>query len=43
MYDEYDNKDTGRVNPEEHKEEAVTTNFIMRDPDPEKPITFIRN
>lgn len=37
MYDEYDNKDTGRVNPEEHKEEAVTTNFIMRDPDPEKP------
>ncbi len=29
-------KDTGRMNPEEHKEEAVTTNFIMRDPDLEK-------
>ncbi|ADL03208.1 S1C family serine protease [Lacrimispora saccharolytica] len=37
MYDENENKDTGRMNPEEHKEEAVTTNFIMRDPDSEKP------
>ncbi len=36
MYDENESKDTGRVNPEEHKEEAVTTNFIMRDPDSEK-------
>ncbi len=36
MNDEYDNKDTGRTNPEENKEEAVTTNFIMRDPEPEK-------
>lgn len=36
MYDENENKDTGRVNPDENKEEAVTTNFIMRDPDLEK-------
>lgn len=35
MYDEDEKKDTGRMNPEEHKEEAVTTNFIMRDPDSE--------
>jgi len=33
MYDENENKDTGRINPEEHKEETVTTNFIMREPD----------
>ncbi|GLC82535.1 S1C family serine protease [Lacrimispora brassicae] len=35
MYDENENKDidTGRMNPEEHKEEAVTTNFTMSDPD----------
>ncbi|MEY8354118.1 trypsin-like peptidase domain-containing protein [Lachnospiraceae bacterium 54-53] len=33
MYDENDNKETGRLNPEDHKEEAVTTNFIMRDPE----------
>jgi serine protease Do len=36
MYDEDEKKDTGRMNPEEHKEEAVTTNFIMKDPDLEK-------
>ena len=29
MYDEDESKDTGRMNPEEHKEEAVTTNFII--------------
>lgn len=34
MYDENENKDTGRVNPEENK--VATTNFIMRDPDLEK-------
>ncbi|MCA5010855.1 peptidase S1, partial [Clostridioides difficile] len=39
MYDEDESKDTGRMNPEEHKEEAVTTNFIMRDPDLEKSST----
>ncbi len=32
MFD--DNKDTGRLNPEEHKEDPVNTNFVMRDPDP---------
>jgi serine protease Do len=36
MYDENENKDTGRMNPEEHKDEADSTNFIMSDPDPEK-------
>lgn len=36
MYDENDNIETGRVNPEANKEETVTTNFIMRDPEPEK-------
>ncbi|NNJ33145.1 S1C family serine protease [Lacrimispora defluvii] len=36
MYDENDKIETGRVNPEANKEEAVTTNFIMRDPEPEK-------
>lgn len=36
MYNENENMETGRMNPEEHKEEAATTNFIMRDPDPEK-------
>ena len=32
MFD--DNKDTGSLNPEEHKENPVNTNFVMRDPDP---------
>lgn len=36
MYDENENKETGRVNPEANKEEAVTTNFVMRDSEPEK-------
>nr|WP_288826301.1 trypsin-like peptidase domain-containing protein [uncultured Clostridium sp.] len=36
MYDENNNIETGRANPEANKEEAVTTNFIMRDPEPEK-------
>lgn len=36
MYDENDNIETGRVNLEANKDEAVTTNFIMRDPEPEK-------
>ena len=36
MYDENNNMETGRVNPEANKEEAVTTNFTMRDPEPEK-------
>lgn len=36
MYDENENKETGRVNPEAYKEEAVTTNFVMRDSEPEK-------
>ncbi len=31
-----ENEDTGKLNPEEHRnEEATTTNFIMRDPEPE--------
>lgn len=33
MFD--DNKDTGNFNPEDHKEEPVTTDFVMRDPDPQ--------
>lgn len=36
MYDENNNLETGRVNPEDNKEEAVTTNFTMRDPEPVK-------
>lgn len=35
MYDEDESKVTGSMNPEDHKEEAITTNFIMRDPEPE--------
>lgn len=31
-----ENEDTGKLNPEEHKkEESMTTDFIMRDPEPE--------
>ena len=36
MYNENENNDLGRMTPEEHKEEPVTTNFTMRDPDPEE-------
>ncbi len=36
MYNENENMETGRMNPEEHKEEEATTNFIMRDPDLDK-------
>ncbi|WP_124065201.1 trypsin-like peptidase domain-containing protein [Clostridium sp. E02] len=27
MYDEFENKDTGRINPEEHKDETVTPHY----------------
>ncbi len=48
MYDENDNIETGRVNPEANKEETVTTIFIMRDPEPKRnslrtPFPIIRN
>jgi serine protease Do len=36
MYNENENNDLGRTTPEEHKEEPITTNFTMRDPDPEE-------
>lgn len=36
MYNENEDKELGRMNPEEHKEEAISTNFTMRDPDPEE-------
>lgn len=36
MYNEEDNNKTGGMNPGDYKEEAITTNFIMRDPDPEE-------
>lgn len=36
MYNENENNDLGRMNPEEHKEDTITTNFTMRDPEPEE-------
>ena len=36
MYNENENNDLGHTTPEEHKEEPITTNFTMRDPDPEE-------
>mgnify|MGYP001780513673 CR=1 FL=1 len=36
MYNENENNDLGRMNPEEHKEEPITTNFTMRDADTEE-------
>lgn len=31
MYDEKENREAGSMNPGEHKEETMTTNFVMRD------------
>lgn len=36
MYNENENNDLSRMNPEEHKEEPITTNFTMRDAEPEE-------
>lgn len=36
MYDEKENREAGNMNPEEHKEETMTTNFVMRDPEASK-------
>ena len=36
MYNENENDNLGRINPEEHKEEPITTNFTMRDADTEE-------
>lgn len=36
MYNENENNDLSRTAPEEHKEESITTNFTMRDPEPEE-------
>lgn len=35
MYNENENNELGRTTPEEHKDEPITTNFTMRDSDPE--------